>query len=273
MIDQAYRKINSLLDQVAYRETCEFHAKTNNFFLISDSACSLHPQKNQGIIQEMEYSDIPISPFNAQRVYLNDSESVKNFPRRQKSATAFTTESIRYTDLFTLLQQAFGNHRSTQKSLRPYPSGGALYSVQVIVGIRSSRILSENNVCSNLSTGFYHYRPSLHALDFLKPVEDEKLVDLFFNQKDKKIFNSFNFCLIYTSFLAKAMFKYSYRGYRLALLEAGSMYQQASLCGNVLGLTDRVWSYFEDYTLCKSIGLHPVSYLPLIVQFFGRTDA
>lgn len=100
MIDQAYRKINNLLDQIAYRETCEFHAKTNNFFLTSDSDHSLHSQKNHRIIQEMEYSDIPISPFNAQRVYLNDSESVKNFPRRQKSATAFTTEYIPFSDLW-----------------------------------------------------------------------------------------------------------------------------------------------------------------------------
>jgi SagB-type dehydrogenase family enzyme len=251
MIDQAYRKINSLLDQVAYRETCEFHAKTNNFFLTNASTRSLHPQKNQDIIQEMEYLDIPISPFNAQRVDLSDSVLVKKFPQRQKSATAFTAEQIPLIDLFTLLQQAFGDHDSTQASLRPYPSGGALYSVQVIVGIRSSRILSDSSPTSNLSTGFYHYRPSLHALDFLKPVNDERLVDLFFNQEDKKRFDGFNFCLIYTSFLAKAMFKYSYRGYRLALLEAGSMYQQASLCGNVLRLTDRVWSYFEDYTLCK----------------------
>ncbi|MBY0264341.1 MAG: SagB/ThcOx family dehydrogenase [Holosporales bacterium] len=269
MIDQAYRKINAALDQKVYEETRAFHAKTNNFLLPGALCVATSEDAKQKLIQEIEYTDIPISPFDSKRV-LCPMDGAPLFPQRQKSAEEFLNPPIAAAALFQLLQNAFGESQVNQRSLRPYPSGGALYSVQVIVGIRGGRFSCEPH-SEPLRTGFYHYRPSLNALDPLASLEDAQLVDLTLND-DQRPLGHFNFCLIYVSFLAKAMFKYSHRGYRLSLLEAGSMYQQAGLCAQSLGLRERVWSYFEDQRLCKVIGLNPVCYFPLIAQLFGVSD-
>jgi SagB-type dehydrogenase family enzyme len=269
MINQVYRKINAFLDQQVYEETRAFHAKTNNFFLTGGPSSDTQGDAKKKLVQEIEYTDIPISPFDSKRVLCPVGDA-PFLPQRQKSVEQFEDQTISEVALFQLLQNAFGESQVNQRSLRSYPSGGALYSVQVIVGIRGGRFSCEPH-SEPLRTGFYHYRPSLNALDPLASLEDAQLVDLTLND-DQRPLGHFNFCLIYVSFLAKAMFKYSHRGYRLSLLEAGSMYQQAGLCAQSLGPRERVWSYFEDQRLCKVIGLNPVCYFPLIAQLFGVSD-
>ena len=70
----------------------------------------------------------------------------------------------------------------------------------------------------------------------------------------------------------KALFKYRYRGYRMALMETGSMYQNAVLVADQIGLKNRVWAGYTDSYVAKTMNLDQRTVAPLIVQFFGDVN-
>jgi hypothetical protein len=57
------------------------------------------------------------------------------------------------------------------------------------------------------------------------------------------------------SFLKKLYSSYRYRGYRMALMEAGSMYQNAGLVADQIGLRNRVWAGFTDSYVAKTMNV------------------
>jgi hypothetical protein len=69
--------------------------------------------------------------------------------------------------------------------------------------------------------------------------------------------------------LGKAIFKYRYRGYRHALMEAGSMYQQATTISQQKDLRTTVWSTFSEQQMLYELSLDHGTYLPLTMQLFG----
>ncbi|HFD3107622.1 TPA: SagB/ThcOx family dehydrogenase, partial [Klebsiella quasipneumoniae subsp. similipneumoniae] len=78
-----------------------------------------------------------------------------------------------------------------------------------------------------------------------------------------------HFALVYCVIFEKALFKYRYRGYRMALMEAGSMYQNAGLVADQIGLRNRGWAGFTDSYVAKTMNVDQRTAAPLIVQFFG----
>lgn len=87
---------------------------------------------------------------------------------------------------------------------------------------------------------------------------------------DSEILGLPHFALVYAVFFERAIFKYRTRGYRLALMEAGSMYQTADLYAKALGLRSRLWAGFTDFQVAKTIGIDMRHMAPLVVQFFGN---
>lgn len=77
------------------------------------------------------------------------------------------------------------------------------------------------------------------------------------------------FCILYIAHVSKTIFKYRYRGYRHAVMEAGSMYQQATTVSQELGLSCTVWSSFSENEFMAALHLNPGAFMPLILQFFG----
>ncbi|ENY9899545.1 SagB/ThcOx family dehydrogenase [Escherichia coli] len=81
-----------------------------------------------------------------------------------------------------------------------------------------------------------------------------------------------HFALVYCIIFEKALFKYRYRGYRMALMETGSMYQNAVLVADQIGLKNRVWAGYTDSYVAKTMNLDQRTVAPLIVQFFGDVN-
>ena len=267
MTDARYDLIGDMLDWEIFDQVRNFHAKTQNVLLHGSPKKERLSEAYKAKIGLLEHSDIPITPFEEGRVHLGRFS--KDFEiTRNPSATHFGGKLLPYEALSNFLKVSFGETRiQEERPFRNYPSGGALYSVQVIVGIRPTRFLKD----ASFSAAFYHYRPHLHVLDFLAACDENVMVEAVLNKESKGL-SSFSFAIFYVCFLPKVLCKYDYRGYRLSLLEAGSMYQQASQFGKNLGLTNRVWSFFEDQRICHLLKLNPVSYYPLIAQIFGDSD-
>lgn len=64
-------------------------------------------------------------------------------------------------------------------------------------------------------------------------------------------------------------FKYRYRGYRQAIMEAGSMYQHATYASQSMDLRTTLWSTFSEPELMYALDLNHGAFLPLTMQLFG----
>lgn len=265
MIDRRYREVQDLLEEHVHQDVRNFHAKTN--CLLSSAVEGPLDASRQKLAQSLAYDDLPLSPFESGRIF--GAPAYNMGPKRAPSAKAFHEGPVTFEALFALLAEAFGDRDSAPR--RAYPSRHALYPVQVIVGIRAEKIRGES-----LKTGFYHFRPTLNALDFLAPSTDEGMLALILGDEqteEKKGLSNFSFFLLYAAFMAKALFEEGARGYRFALMEAGAMVQQACLLARPLGLAEKVWFSFEELHACKAAGLHPATYFPLVAHLWGgRVD-
>lgn len=208
-------------------------------------------------LQSLERSDFEISPFHDEAVRC-DSNS-ENTIRRQRSAKIFGETTIEFSTIKQLLHHSFGMRADCS---RPYPSGGALYPVEVICLVFAEKIKNSP------PAGFYHYRPTRHVLQPLNQMDSETMRKVVYHLEMQKVAAPL-FAFLYVGVIPKMLVKYRYRGYRYALMEAGSMYQQADLIAQTLGLRNKLYSGFNDHELIKFIGLDNLNFIPLVVQSFG----
>ena len=149
---------------------------------------------------------------------------------------------------------------------RPYPSGGALYPIEVFLCR-----LSENTENWQAGTNVYHYLPLSQALEPVATCNTQSLYRSL-SGGDSERLGKPHFALVYCIIFEKALFKYRYRGYRMALMETGSMYQNAVLVADQIGLKNRVWAGYTDSYVAKTMNLDQRTVAPLIVQFFGDVN-
>ena len=212
------------------------------------------------ILQGLEGYDTEISPFHHESIPCKTVESFK--VKRNRSATHFSAEKISFSVLQTLLNEAFGANEALR---RPYPSGGALYSVEALCCILQDRLLD------GPETGIYHYRPSLHTLQLLQPATVEAINTHVLGIENENMKNV-SFIFIYIINVPKALVKYRYRGYRVALMEVGAMFQQADLIAKELELCNKLSSSFNDHELAKFMALDNFSFVPAVMQLFGKAE-
>ncbi len=238
-------------------EITEFHNK-GNIILDKNFAGQIQPHTlSLDQLFSLERSDYEISPFYAEAIDCESKVDVEIC--RNRSASSFSEEKILFSTLKTLLKNAFAMRDDTS---RPYPSGGALYPIEVICAIYSDRIIDSPE------SGFYHYRPMLGLLQPIKKAAASDMRHVIYKMETKEV-SAPNFTLLYVIVMGKMLVKYSYRGYRYALLEAGSMFHQADLVGKALCLNNKLYSAFNDHELTCFMQLNRRSFLPLVAQSFG----
>jgi len=208
-------------------------------------------------LESFEYTDNEISPFYYESVPLKSHQSIN--AKRNGSNTFFSEKKVSFQDFETLLCESFAVN---EKGKRPYPSGGALYPAEVIPVVISERMINSPQ------TGVYHFRPTLKMLQKLRTTSLDELYDSIFIE-DENSLGTPSFALIYVINLAKAIVKYSYRGYRNAICEVGSMYQQADLVAKELNIKTRLSSSFSDQQMTKFLELDRQTYIPIVLHYFG----
>lgn len=182
---------------------------------------------------------------------------------RNESCLTFKKSNIAFSTIEQLISPLLNTNSTNHK--RGYPSGGALYPVEVFI-------------CSLTETSEHWPFPekALHLLPHSRALETVQNTSSNQQLKDSILcppstIGTPSLALIYVAYLPKTLFKYRYRGYRLALMEAGSMYMMIELQAKALDLRCRLWSGFTDSMLCKSLGLNPALFSPLCVHFIGQS--
>jgi SagB-type dehydrogenase family enzyme len=132
-------------------------------------------------------------------------------------------------ELATLLHYSYGMLRDN--TFVPFPprtravaSAGALYPLELYV--HAARVAS-------ISPGLYHYSPKEHCLHQLRAT-DPALVPSSTLYPDLVLRASLS--LFVTAVFERSTWKYGERGYRYALMEAGSVAQNVGLIAAALGL-------------------------------------
>lgn len=253
--------INAMLDNVlesdVTKDILKAHAR-ESISLLNFGNLSI-TRANQKLVEQVQFTEAEISPFHKNSI---DCETVSLKPHERKpSLNAFSPEKIDFFDVKKLLLQSFS---ADENGRRPYASAGGLYPVEPLVFLFPERLTG----FSSHKPGCYHFRAITKKLQLIKAMEHV----FFYDQLLHGILGENEtpaFCVLYTAVMSKATFKYRYRGYRHAVMEAGSMYQKATDVSDQMGLRTTVWSGFSEQQLIYALNLDHSVYLPLTMQFFG----
>ena len=143
-------------------------------------------------------------------------------------------------ELGTLLGHALKVH---PKSHRPYPSGGALYPVEIyFVGD-----ILEDHVPS-----VFHYHPTLHVLEKMWELRKDFHMSQIFRTPATPLTSA---ALVFTAVWDRSADKYGDWAYHLAFLEAGHIAQNILLTATAMRAEARPVGGFHDDTVSEILDI------------------
>lgn len=168
--------------------------------------------------------------------------------KERHSTRTFITQSITIDDLATLLYYAGGINRSRssdnpETSVRHYPSGGALFPVEIYLYIKSVDSLEE---------GVYHYNVKDHTLEHIAHGTYAHLAD-------RAIYpwaNTAPVTLFLTAVWERNFQKYKDYGYPIVLLETGHLAQNIQLVAQALQMEYCSYVGFDSDILEELLDIH-----------------
>ena len=144
------------------------------------------------------------------------------------------------------------------QDLRAWPSGGALYPVEVYLASLRGK---------ELGRAVYHYQVPSHALSEVASCpEEERLERLVFADG---LWQNASGLVILTAVFARTQVKYGERGYRFVLLDAGHLAQNVLLVCEDLRLAAIPLGGFQDDALGELLGLKPREEAPIYAILIG----
>ncbi|MEI6559653.1 MAG: SagB family peptide dehydrogenase [Rhodospirillaceae bacterium] len=114
-----------------------------------------------------------------------------------------------------------------EASHRPYPSGGAMYSIEFYLAIRR---------VAGIEPGFYHYAALDHALEYLGPLDGARQRLLTEATMSAAMNTPPDVQITLASRFSRVAWKYQAVAYSLVLKEVGAIYQTMYLVATALGL-------------------------------------
>lgn len=218
--------------------------------------------------ESLDFDMYPAIPLPEQRAPLSMGLSEAVLTR--VSARGMRPERLSLEQLATLLHHAYGVTRDNEgtgfpRPFRAAPSGGALYPLELFL---HSRCLE------GAPPGLYHYNPTRNELRrVLDEDQTSRIADTFIPFQSHLALDA-SVLVFLTAMFERSTFKYSTRGYRFVLLEAGHVAQNLNLVANGLGLASlNVGGYF-DRRLDDFLGLDGLTHSAIyMVAIGGRVPA
>lgn len=182
---------------------------------------------------------------------------------RRSAPAASLGGGVSYADASDLLHYAYCERGGEER--RFIPSGGALYPLDLYLVARR---------VDGLPAGVYQLDPLRRTLvDPFGRTGPDRLAR--FQRAAPSLMapiaaNASATILVTASF-ERARYKYGLRGYRLSLLEAGHVVQNAALTASALGLNALGWVGFVDHEMDDLLDLDGVTQSMLYAFSFGRS--
>ncbi|MEM8962666.1 MAG: SagB/ThcOx family dehydrogenase [Acidobacteriota bacterium] len=178
----------------------------------------------------------------------------------RRSMRELSGEPLSLAQLSHLLRFSYGR-TSPGGQFRPVPSAGALYPLEMYVLVRH---------VDDLEPGVYHYNVDRHSLDVVRRGDVWDEVKSSVNLSDMADPDSASLMICVTAIFRRCTMKYSDRGYRLILMEAGEVGQSLSLLATSTGLACYMQGAFIDNQLSTVLGIDGYDEAPLLPMIFGH---
>ncbi|MFD1802393.1 SagB/ThcOx family dehydrogenase [Mixta tenebrionis] len=260
--ETALMEITHYSDQDVLDRVKRFHTLSHFTSLVETAGRTYVSAVPAEKLLQFENKEIHFRPGFSPDHHIESEVSV--FPARKPSGLYFSDgDIVAFQQVATLLHNAFSPAESAAVR-RPYPSAGAQYPLEIFLCR-----LSDSFTGWPAGANVYHYLPVSRALESAGEADIGSLYKALSGGDPARLGNP-HFALVYFMVFEKALFKYRYRGYRMALMEAGAMYQSACMVSDRLGLENRVWSAFTDSYVSKMLNVDIRTATPLIIQFFGK---
>lgn len=149
----------------------------------------------------------------------------------RKSVRKFNGEGVSLENISKLLFFSAGINRLEKKEAsakRVYPSGGARYPLEVYAVVKKDS--------KELKAGIYHYNVKFHALELIKKGGFSKELRIIAGGVNTGVMSSCSVVIAITAVFGRSEIKYGESAYRLILLEAGHLAQNAYLVSSAMTL-------------------------------------
>ncbi|AZE79405.1 SagB/ThcOx family dehydrogenase [Pseudomonas synxantha] len=251
------------LDHSVYDAVLEFHCKGNFIFHEAFQACTGLHSLDQKRLKQLTGNELVLYPDMDITVELDFSEEDRaSWLYRNESCEKFSREPLVFKSLNKLVAPLVS--RSIGVNKRGYPSAGALYPVEIFVCS-----LTDHNPDWPTQGNILHLLPKSRKFEVLqKKVDLEDVKAAILNSPQEIGFPSL--AIIYAVYIPKNLFKYRYRGYRMGLMEVGSIYMLIEIQAKQLGLACRPWSAYTDSMVCKLLGVNLALFFPVCVHLIGK---
>ncbi len=164
---------------------------------------------------------------------------------RRSSSHRDAARSVSWSELSAVLAGMYGGrgHRG-----RPVPSGGGLYPLLVHVALRGDE---------PPGPGLWWLDPAIPALELVRRADADPAGVLLSHPLSDPLIAAGGPVVLISAELERPAEKYANRGYRLALLEAGAVMQNAYLVATELGVPVRAIGGIDDGPAARFLELSP----------------
>lgn len=260
----AHQRYGEFVDEHVFLDTLEFNAKAHYAILPGlDQSLSLTRVPEQRLAA-LVARDVSVAD-GARRIEVPFSPRAQGDWRAPSARRFDGTKALQFDAVQALVSAALmAQPEGPGLARMPYASGGALYPVQTFICRTGAGVF-----------GWPDTEVGMQVMPFSRCLESLNLncsASFLLEALSGGSADSLgepHFALVYAILLDKALFKYRYRGFRLAQMEVGSMYQRVTEEANARGLCTRVWAGFSDHRVAAVLGLDATYVLPMVVQFVG----
>ncbi|MGH7196702.1 MAG: YcaO-like family protein [Candidatus Saccharimonadales bacterium] len=200
-----------------------------------------------------ESSRLPVQEGRAVKLEASDGP-VAELLRKRKSCRSFMPDPLTLQQIGRVCTSAYSVRDHTT------PSAGGLYPLKLYL------ILVRDQV--DLAAGYYEYDPEQHLLVKYQDEPDVELLQFAFDS-DTLLYAA-PVIFVISSDLWRHPGKYSNRGYRYTLLEAGHAAQNIHLVATENGLATLEYGGYLDDVLAKELDMQEGREFPLITIAMGR---
>ena len=265
--------INSLIELVKILIRHEIFIDSSDLYWIFHSR-SMNPTLYGKVLSESEVAEIlrqkNYKTYRSRRpLYIPSFSDIDSgfleFLRQRKSTSKFFCKDISFANLGGLMRAAYGVTR--REKLGPYtilhrtvPSAGALYPLELyLVNLITIKPLQK---------GLYYFNKESEYLVPLKIGDFSNRLKEMLIEANETI-DTASLLLIVTARFSRSCKKYSNRGYRHILLEAGHLAQNVYLYCIDQGLETVELSGFFDESLCDLLEISGSVEAPITVLAIG----
>ncbi|HWV47139.1 MAG TPA: YcaO-like family protein [Nitrospira sp.] len=226
-----------------------FHQFSNNPMLYS---------YNMSHEDVLEYTGRPRLPiFTGEQFSLSEpSTQLSRLQTARKSTRNFNKEQVSLDELSNVLVSTYAPDSAAT------PSGGGLYPLKLYMIVTQQ---------GTMPMGYYEYDPLNRSLNLYNDSFDKEVVEFALNSDD--LLYGAGAVLVIAADLKRHLGKYSNRGYRYTLLEAGHAAQNVQLACAELDLGCLEYGGFQDEVLSKELQLSEIGVTPLIVLALGHKSS